>query len=955
MVFQSPVRVFASVLLALLLCGSVRAQRYTFRQYGPSDGLTNLGVTSLLQDRTGYLWVGTDNGLFRYDGRIFQQFGHADGLPTDEIRALAQAPDGTLWVATQNGIARHSRDRFLSVDIGVKGICLGLAFDADGHLYVESTRGILRGQMSAPGQYSFTLVAPGDVGGLYINGNDVWFRRSGELWRMHDGVTEHFGVAQGLPNDRWGSILFDTKGNLWVRSATRLFERAKGKPAFVDRSKGIAHAMVTRLFADTHGRVFVSSNTGVVILDGDRFSSIDPDHGLPAEVVGPVLVDRNETLWMGMRGGGLIRRLGHGEWISWTKQDGLPSENIWSVLHDARGRLWVGSGAGLTLFNPDGGLKQTWTIKNGMTGDGVYALAEAPSGEIFAGTAPAGLVRFSADGKLLQSYGASSGLLLEQVNSLSIDREQYLWVAGSGGFFRSAAPITNGRAMHFERVDIPGVPANAYFHALQFDSHGNLWMTTSYGLARFDGRIWRLITEREGLTSADISAMVVHGDEVWIGYRDSLGIARIRWRDGQKPEVTNITHEDGLSSDLAYAMIFDRNGRLWVSTDNGVNLLDQGHWHHYGTEEGVIWDDGDDQAMTADDTGSVWVGTSHGLSRYTPPVDTVPDKPASIAITSIESTTERFEPEDTPVLPHAQDTMEFDFSSLDFTTESHTRYRYRLLGRKTAWTETHEGSVRFEGLPGGSYVFEVIAAGPNGLWSPTPARFAFTVKRPWWLDWWFLLLCALAVFVVGRLLWRYRVRALVVQKDRLEKLVEERTAALQESHRKLLEIAYYDALTALPNRRMFAEQFRTRLALAKRQGGSFALLLIDLDGFKGINDSHGHDIGDAVLVHGANLLRAAVRESDCVARLGGDEFAVLLDSPTDPVGIDTVCQRIVESFARPVELNRQQLVVHCSVGVSVFPGDGEDQEELYKAADIALYEAKRKGGGSSRRFQREQA
>lgn len=818
MVFKLPIRALIFLGILFPVCMPAPAQRYTFRQYGPSDGLTNLGVTSLLQDRIGYLWIGTDNGLFRYDGHNFEQFGHMDGLPTDEIRALALAPDGVLWVATQNGIARQSRGQFIAVSTGVPGLCLGLAFDAQGLLYVDSTKGVLRGQPDASGQYQFNLVAAGDVGGLYITGDDVWFRRDGDLWRLHGATLERVGSTQGLPKDRWGAILFDTRGNLWVRSATRLYERPKDEPSFQDRSAGIPHAMVTRLFADAYGRVYVSSNVGVVVLDGERRDRIDPDHGLPAEVVGQVFIDRDETLWMGMRGGGLIRRLGQGEWISWTKQDGLLNESVWSVLHDAEGRLWVGTGEGLNLFESDGKPAGNWTMKSGMTGDGVYALTAAPSGEIFAGTAPAGVVRFSKDGRLVHGYGAASGLQLEQVNSLALDHDQILWVAGSGGFFRSLTPISAASQLHFQRVDIPGVPPNAYFHAVQFDRQGVLWMTTSYGLARFDGKSWRLLTEKDGLTSADISPMVIHGDDVWIGYRDSLGIAKIHWRDGAAPEIANITQQQGLSSDLVYAMVFDRIGRLWVSTDNGVNMLDQGRWHHFGTEEGLIWDDGDDQAMASDTGGDVWIGTSHGLSRYSPPARSTIDKPALIAITAIQGTSARFEPGDQPVLPHSQDTLQFDFSSLNFTTETHTRYRYRLLGRKTEWTETREGSVRFEGLPGGSYVFEVIATGPNGMWSQTPARFAFTVKSAWWRSWWFLLTCVLAAFLLGRILWRYRVRALIAQKERLEKLVAERTAELQESHHKLLEIAYYDVLTSLPNRRMFAEQFRTRLAFSRRHG-----------------------------------------------------------------------------------------------------------------------------------------
>ena len=932
----------------LIAAVALPAQRYTFRQYGPSDGLTNLGVNCLLQDRTGFLWVGTDNGLFRYDGKSFQAYGHPEGLPNSEIRSLAESLDGSLWAATQDGIARSIRGRFVSVDVGVKGIFLGLGFDSKGILYLEHTSGILRGQPDGKGGYRFTMAAEGDVGGLFIEGEDLWFRRDGDLWRMRNGTVERVGSPAGLPNDRWGAIVRDTHGNIWVRSYTRLYERSGGETRFVDRSEGIPHALVTRLFADRHGRVFVSSNSGLVMLDGEKRTEIDPRHGLPSDVVAPVLVDRNESLWMGMRGGGLIRRLGQGEWLSWTKEDGLLNDGVWSVLHDRTGRLWVGTGGGLNLYAADGRQSASWTSHTGLTGDSVFVLLEAPSGEIFAGTAPAGIVRFSSEGKLLHTYGASSGLVLEQINSMALDAESRLWVAGSGGFYRSRASVTSGN-LAFDRVAIPGIPANAYFHRVQIDEGGVVWITTSYGLARFEGNAWRVFTDRDGLASSDVSAMLVGRGQVWVAYRDALGIARLNFH-GRQVQVTNVTEDDGLSSGLIYAMTFDSAGRLWASTDNGVDVLEQGHWRHYGTEDGLIWDDGDDLALSADVEGNVWIGTSRGLSRFTRPSFPLPDLPAAIVLTSIQGVSGDYLSSDHPVLSRAQDSLQIQFSGLNFSSPTHTRYRYRLLGRKKTWTDTHESSVRFESLPGGDYVFEVIAAGANGLWSPTPARFAFTVKPPWWLTWWFLSGSLLAAFIFGRMLWWYRVHALVVAKERLEKLVIERTAELQESHRQLEEIAYYDVLTSLPNRRMFTEQFRSRLALSRRHGTGFALLLIDLDDFKEINDTHGHDAGDAVLVETARLLFTAARESDCVARLGGDEFAILLMNPIDPDGIAMASGRIIESLASGAEFKGTKLTARCSVGVAIYPSDGGTQDALYKAADVALYEAKRSGGGRACRF-----
>jgi diguanylate cyclase (GGDEF)-like protein len=957
------------VCAALLINPRLQAQQYTFRQYGPSDGLTNLGINCLLQDRTGYLWVGTDNGLFRYDGKTFQPYGHTDGLPHEEIRNLAESPDGVLWAATQDGVARKAGSKFETVQVGTKGVFLSLAFDSRGRLYLEHTSGILRGVPDGQGGYRFAMVAPGVIGGLYVHGEDVFFRRDGELWRLTpqpagSDTMERIGSPAGLPNDRWGSIAIDTPGDLWVRSAMHLYELPHGQPRFVDRSEGIPPAMVSRLLADAHGRLFVASNAGLVVLDGLDHSTphrtyIDPQHGLPSDVVAPILIDRDESLWLGMRGGGLIRRLGHGEWLSWKKENGLLNDSVWSVLHDRTGRLWVGTSGGMSIFAPDGMLAHSWTPKNKLPGENVFAMTASHSGDVFAATGPAGVTRFSADGRLIRSYVPASGWGSEQVNALAIDQQNRLWAAASAGIFRSRATIDGTGDLNLERVEVPGIPLGVFYHDVQVDDAGVIWLTTANGLVRFDGDHWRTFTERDGLASADVSGMVVGHGEVWVAYRDALGVTRLRFH-GAQVEATGFTQRDGLSSDLIYALVYDRAGRVWASTDNGTDVLDtdtngQSRWRHYGMDDGLIWDDGNDHSLSADSEGNVWIGTSRGLSRYAPLPFALPDKPSAVVLTSIQgvsadSHVTEFQATDKPVLTHAQNSLLIQFSGLNLSSGAHTRYRYRLLGNSDAWKETLESSVHFESLAGGSYTFEVVAAGSNDLWSPEPARFAFSVRPSWWLTWWFLQACVMMAALAVYAFWRYRVRALVAQKNLLEHLVIERTAELRESHRQLEEIAYYDPLTSLPNRRMFTEQFRSRLTVSHRHGDSFALMLVDLDNFKEINDSFGHDAGDAVLINSAGLLRAAVRESDCVARMGGDEFAILLNGPPDPTGIDLVSKRIIESFSAAIDHDSSRLQASCSVGVAVFPSDGGTQESLYKSADMALYQAKRAGGGISVRF-----
>jgi diguanylate cyclase (GGDEF)-like protein len=167
--------------------------------------------------------------------------------------------------------------------------------------------------------------------------------------------------------------------------------------------------------------------------------------------------------------------------------------------------------------------------------------------------------------------------------------------------------------------------------------------------------------------------------------------------------------------------------------------------------------------------------------------------------------------------------------------------------------------------------------------------------------------------------------------------------ALRTAQEELEYFAYFDTLTSLANRSMFLEHLRRLIALSGTHGTRFALLLIDLDRFKDINDTLGHDAGDAMLVEIGARLRRAVRPNDQVARLGGDEFAVILQNAANADEIERICMRIVNSFGKEVQFNGKRMTVSTSVGVAVFPEDGDQEEGLYKSADVALYEAKHSG------------
>jgi diguanylate cyclase (GGDEF)-like protein/PAS domain S-box-containing protein len=168
-------------------------------------------------------------------------------------------------------------------------------------------------------------------------------------------------------------------------------------------------------------------------------------------------------------------------------------------------------------------------------------------------------------------------------------------------------------------------------------------------------------------------------------------------------------------------------------------------------------------------------------------------------------------------------------------------------------------------------------------------------------------------------------------------------SARKSAEHHIWRLANYDKLTGLPNRSMFHDRLEHEIRRAHRGGRKLALLFLDLDGFKEVNDSLGHDVGDMLLQHVANRLANCVRESDTIARLGGDEFIIILNDVTDTAVVGSIAQKIIDTLAAPYLLRSHPVYVSASVGITLYPDDGETNEVLLKNADQAMYTAKKEG------------
>jgi len=335
---------------ALDLC----AQRYNFKIYGEEEGLQNLVVQVLLQDRAGFLWVGTQNGLYRYDGNRFLAFGKAEGLPGARIEALHESMDGTVWAGTRAGLARYAGNRFEAINIGVaQGVVsrAGIASDADGKVYLATERGLVIGTRTGE-QMSFVRVEssrPGaeeeEAASVYVDAKGrVWYGCGAHLCRLEDGKEREVSLEMGLPLEPWNAILGDLDGNLWVRSDHQLYVRREGSAKFEARP-GLPSSTNTypTLALDPSGRLLVPTFKGLARETVNGWEIIDEHQGLPTNDIAAVMQDREGSIWLGLLGSGLARWLGYNEWVSWTDRDGLSRDSVWSIARDGSNRLWVGT------------------------------------------------------------------------------------------------------------------------------------------------------------------------------------------------------------------------------------------------------------------------------------------------------------------------------------------------------------------------------------------------------------------------------------------------------------------------------------------------------------------------------------------------------------------------------------------------------------------------------------
>ena len=789
MPFPRGLREVGTLLLGLLLsCGARGGERrYYFDALGSDRGLTSHTVTALLQDRTGYVWIATQDGVHQYDGYRYRPFHHvaddAASLPESFVTALAQDDAGRIWV----GGAAHG---------------LSALDPASGKVAARSAVGA--GKPDPRDAIGALLFDPAH--GLWLGTNagvelmDVSSQQRRELF--------HF------PAGSEGARIFQLQragdGTVWAASSIGLLHfTAPDAAAQPVAAHDLPVAFSVLSAAD--GGLFVGGRDGVYRVDAQHDSAqrLWPDAG--AAVSAPVRAltqDRAGHLWLSTFGAGLVSYDPATHTAAPLQRDrripgSLPDDYVGQLLLDRSGLLWIGTQiSGVAVCDPEGAqfrlVMDTAPERNQMA-NMVRALAEDGSGRLWLGTEGDGLKRydpardsFEYFDDVFKAAPASDPRATGQITGLARAGGDKLWVATYRGAFlfdpqaRRATPIAANPQHGLQEGSVRNVlvardgsiwfgtfgkglthwwPGNAeeperwetFRHQpAQNDSLANdvvmatfqddaarIWIGTLDGLSVYDAtsgtlRVFRHdANDAQSLADNLVRSIYQSGDgALWIGTQS--GLDRIDIPGAEKPRFAHYSTSNGLPAGTVYGILEDDQHNIWMSTAAGIATFNRarGTFRSFTLKDGLQGMEFNGGASLARSNGELVFGGLHGINLFRPDDLHQNLQPPPVAVTAVHvGSAAGLTPigKDGISMAALQRIVRFEFAALEFDAPERNRFVYRLNGFDPDWIDSgtrHEAV--YTNLPVGDYTFELRAANADGVWNQEGTSLHLQVTPVWW-------------------------------------------------------------------------------------------------------------------------------------------------------------------------------------------------------------------------------
>ena len=772
---------------------------YCLDVWSPDHGLPHASVTSIVQSRDGYLWVGTLNGLARFDGLRFTVFKTSEvaGLKSSRIRSLCEDHLDTLWIGTEGGgVAQFKAGVFTTYTTrdGLSSDTVGsMAEDADGCMWFGTTSGLTRWQDGKFSTYfridglpddQINAVCPSTTHTLLI-------ATPKGICQCQNGAFSLYPPNARGPEREAFCLQRDKRGTLWFGVGTELRQVPSASSQPLKAVAGTWNGTVSVLAFSREGGLWMGTSGGAVyrISDHDSITLVAELEGHP---VAALCEDQERNLWIGMSGGGLARlkprvitAFETDDSQSWVRSIGeSPAGQVW--IAQENGRLQFAQ-SGRFLPAPSHSLPDHFLVAS---------LCWTPDGTLWMSTVNDGLAELKVGGELAH-YSQADGLSDNAIMVMSVARDGGLWLG-----------THNGGLNHFKdgqvrRYNTPWGFTGNFPTTLRETSQGTLWIGTSGdGLFRLDRGQFQAFTHETGLLDDYIRTLYLDAAGVlWIG--SAKGLTRM-----QGANLTHYTTQHGLPDDMIAQFQEDASGRFWIGSSRGLfwlkkaelNALAEGrtrfvHPVLYGKSDGMPSAEcagGYQPASCKTSRGELWFTTARGLARINPTTAQWNPRPPPVVVEQVLADGLRLDPEGpsggsrpgsrgsarhtlapaahslpTFSVPPGKQRMEFIYTALSLVAAEKNRFKYQLEGFDSEWIEAGDSrSARYTRIPPGRYRFRVQASNNDGLWNEAGAAVAVVLLPQFWQTWWFRL--ALAGGMAGLVGAVYRAR--LVRYREIERL-----------------------------------------------------------------------------------------------------------------------------------------------------------------------------------------
>jgi signal transduction histidine kinase/CheY-like chemotaxis protein/sugar lactone lactonase YvrE/HPt (histidine-containing phosphotransfer) domain-containing protein len=813
-----------------------------------ADGLPQSTVMSTLQDSQGFVWMGTEDGLVRFDGDQLQRYAHSrtdkNSLPGNFVWDIAEDARHDLWIATKDsGLARWSRatDTFTTFrhDAGnpqslASDSLRAVLVDAHGRIWVGTSDAGVDILDPATGRFEHLPRQGTGAGSLssdriralsHAPTGSVWIGSEGGLdrWNVGTGTLEHFGRA--LRGQAVASVLEDRSGAVWAGSFDagltrfapdgRVLETFHHDPA---QPTSLASNEVRAILEDNAGRLWIGTADGLDLLDRNtgelshyRYEPGDAD-SLRASYVMSLHQDAAGLLWIGTRGGGVSRWNPRSWELGSRRPSWLGSETVQAFADAADGDVWIGSlGGTLERFNTDTGaaasIDEVVGRANALGHSRVMSLRRDRRGTLWIGTMTDGLKRLTAEGEML-TIGVKPGDIRSTsaagIMTILEARDGRIWIGTYGGGANVFDPATSTIRQ------LPYASGSENVSAIAEDAQGNFWIGTDGGglsLARSNGTVVKTFrhdpNDARSFPVNTVYAIAIDASgQVWVA-TDGGGLVRVIGSAAQPEQVRfdTVTRAQGLTSDTVYGIVPDAQGGLWLSGNSGLVRYEPatGALKTYHREQGVQGEEFAAGAFLRLRDGRVCFGGTGGFNIFDPQRLTQNRNAPRLALTRVEvlgvplAGTRPFWRRERIGLDYRGSIVSLDFGVLDFSSPKHNQLAYRMPGLTDQWIDLgSQRRITLTNLDAGDHVLEVRAANADSVWSTTPIRVAIhRDPAPWRSPLAYAVYAALLIGIVLYRVHRQRRKFLEVARarDRLESEVQLRTRELVESNRQLAEAA----------------------------------------------------------------------------------------------------------------------------------------------------------------------